>query len=244
MRLVFPVLFVLLWISGCTFFTETNHTSPPILKLSNSGKYSRNFNISGRILFKHPEGKHNGEFLMQISGGSEMKMRIFAPIIGSLIYELRVGPENFLILNYQDKNYALRLNSWEARKNWLGMDLLVEELRWLIIGRLPEKIKFWKRKILPTGEWQLTQKNTKIHISFNSNGYIESMNKSIEGFLEYKAKILQYKKANELFFPNKIQIEDYTGNNLWMMYIKEINPVSDNIDTIVFDPPTDLEKIQ
>ena len=81
---------MLLWISGCTFFTETNHTSPPILKLPNSGKYSRNFNISGRILFKHPEGKHNGEFLMQISGGSEMKMRIFAPIIGSLIYEFRV----------------------------------------------------------------------------------------------------------------------------------------------------------
>ena len=243
MRLFFPVLFVLLWISGCTFFTETIHTSPPILKLSNSGKYSGNLNISGRILFKHPEGKHNGEFLMQISSGSEMKMRIFAPIIGSLIYELRVGPEKFLILNYQDKNYALRENSWEARKNWLGMDLLVEELRWLIIGRLPEKIKSWKRKILPTGEWQLTKNNTEIHIIFNSYGYIETMNKSIEGLLEYKAKILQYKKANESFFPNKIQIEDYTGNNLWMMYIEKINSVSDSINTIKFDPPTGLEQL-
>ena len=99
MRLIVPVFFVLLWISGCTFFAETKHTSPPILKLSNSGKYSGNLNISGRILFKHPEGKHNGEFLMQISSGSEMKMRIFAPIIGSLIYELRAVPEKLLILN-------------------------------------------------------------------------------------------------------------------------------------------------
>ena len=214
---------MLLWISGCTFFTETKHTDPPILKLPYSGKYSGNLNISGRILFKHPEGKHNGEFLMQISRGSEIKMKIFAPIIGSLIYELRASPEKFLILNYQDKNYALRENSWEVRKNWLGMDLLVEELRWLIIGRIPEKIQSWKRKILPTGEWLLTQNNTEIHIVFNSNGYIKSMNKSIRGLLEYKAKILQYKRANESFFPNKIQIEDYTGNNLWMMYIEEIN---------------------
>ena len=234
---------MLLWISGCTFITETKHTSPPILKLPNSGKYSGYFDISGRILFKHPEGNHNGEFLMQISSSSEMKMRIFAPIIGSLIYELRAGPENFLILNYQDKNYALRENSWEVRKNWLGMDLLVEELRWLIIGRLPEKIQSWKRKILPKGEWQLTQNNTEIHIVFNSNGYIKSMNKSIRGLPEYKAKILQYKRANESFFPNKIQIEDYTGNNLWMMYIEEMNSVSDSVNTIVFDPPNGMEKL-
>ena len=235
---------MLLWISGCTFFTETKYTSPPTLKLPNSGKYSGYFDISGRILFKHPEGNHNGEFLMQISSSSEMKMRIFAPIIGSLIYELRAGPENFLILNYQDKNYALRENSWEVRKNWLGMDLLVEELRWLIIGRLPEKIQSWKIKIFPKGEWQLTQNNTEINISFNSNGYIESMNKYIEGLLEYKAKILQYKRANESFFPNKIQIEDYNGNNLWMMYIFEINLVSDSINTIEFDPPTGLKQLQ
>ncbi len=69
------------------------------------------------------------------------------------------------------------------------------------------------------------------------------MNKSIEGFLEYKAKILQYKRANESLFPNKIQIEDYTGNNLWMMYIEKINSVSDSINTIKFDPPTGLEQL-
>ena len=235
---------MLIWISGCTFFTENKHTTPPILKLPNSGKYSGYLNISGRILFKHPEGKHNGEFLMNISSSSEMKMRIFAPIIGSLIYELRAGPEKFLMLNYQDKYYVLKENSWEVRKNWLGMDLLVEELRWLIIGHFPEKIKSWKRKILTTSEWLLIQNNTEILISFNSNGYIASMHKSIEGLLEYKAKILQYKRANENFFPKKIQIEDYTGNNLWIIYIEEMNPVSESINAIEFDPPTGLEKLQ
>ena len=70
---------------------------------------------------------------MQISSSSEMKLRIFAPIVGSLIYELRAGPEKFLVLNYQDKNFVLEENSWKVRQTWLGMDFSLDELRWLII---------------------------------------------------------------------------------------------------------------
>ena len=243
MRLFSSVFYVLICISGCTFFTENKHTTPPISKLPNSGKYSGYLNISGRILFKHPEGKHNGEFLMHISSSSEMNMRIFAPIIGSLIYELRAGPEKFLMLNYQDKNYVLKENSWEVRKNWLGMDLLVEELRWLIIGRLPEKTQSWKRKKLPTEEWQLNLNTTEIRIRYNSDGYIESMNKFREGLLEYKAKILKYQKEKESFFPKKVHIEDYTGKNLWIIYIKELRAVSGNMKTLEFDPPIDLDPL-
>ena len=243
MRLIISVFFVLLWISGCALFTETEHTVFPTSKLPPPGKFSGYYDVSGRILFKHPDGKHNGELLMQISSSSEMKLRIFAPIVGSLIYELRAGPERFLVLNYQDKNFVLEENSWEVRQTWLGMDLSLDELRWLIIGRLPEKTQSWKRKKLPTGEWQLTQNTTEIRIRYNSDGYIESMNKSREGLLEYKAKIPQYQKEKESFFPKKVQIEDYTGNNLWMIYIKELHAVSGNMKTLEFDPPTDLKPL-
>ena len=243
MRLIISVYIVLLWISGCALFTEIEHTAPPTSELPPPGKFSGYYDVSGRILFKHPDGKHNGELLMQISSTSEMKLRIFAPIVGSLIYELRAGPERFLVLNYQDKNFVLEENSWEVRKTWLGMDLTLEELRWLIIGRLPEKTQSWKRKKNPTGEWQLTQNTTEIRIRYNSDGYIESMKKYREGLLEYKAKIPQYQKEKESFFPKKIQIEDYMGNNLWMIYIEELHAVSGNMKTLEFDPPTALEPL-
>ena len=123
------------------------------------------------------------------------------------------------------------------------MDLSLDELRWLIIGRLPEKTQSWKRKKLSTGEWLLTRNTTEIRIHYNSDGYIESMNKSREGLLEYKAKIPQYQKEKESFFPKKVQIEDYTGNNLWIIYIKELHAVSSRMKTLVFDPPTDLEPL-
>ena len=243
MRLIISVFIVLLWISGCALFTETEHTVSPTSKLPPPGKFSGYYDVSGRILFKHPDGKHNGELLMQISSSSEMKMRIFAPIVGSLIYELRAGPEKFLVLNYQDKNFVLEENSREVRQTWMGMDLSLDELRWLIIGRLPEKTQSWKRKKLTTGEWQLSKNTTQMQIRYNSDGYIESMNKSREGLLEYKAKILQYQKEKESFFPTKVQIEDYTGNNLWMIYIKELHAVLGSMKKLEFDLPTDLEQL-
>ena len=243
MRLIISVFFVLLWISGCALFTEIEHTVSPTSELPPPGKFSGYYDVSGRILFKYPDGKHNGELLMQISSSSEMKLRIFAPIVGSLIYELRAGPERFLVLNYQDKNFVLEENSWEVRKTWLGMDLSLVELRWLIIGRLPEKTHSWKRKKLPTGEWQLTQNTTEIRIRYNSDGYIESMNKSRGGLMEYKAKIPQYQKEKESIFPKKVQIEDYTGNNLWLIYINELHAISGNMKTLEYDPPTDLEPL-
>ena len=244
MRLILPVFFVLLWISGCTLHTETEKTVFPTSELPPTGKFSGYYDVSGRILFKHPYGKHNGELLMQISSSSEMKLRIFAPIVGSLIYELRVGPEKFLVLNHLDNNFVLEENSLKVRQTWMGMDLSLDEIRWLIIGRLPEKTQSWKRKKLPTGEWQLTRNTTEIRIHHNSEGYIESINKSREGLLEYKAKILQYQKEKESFFPKKIQIEDYTGYNLWMIYIKELHAVSGNMKTLEFDPPADLESLE
>ena len=234
---------MLLWISGCALFTETEQSVFPTSKLTPPDKFSGYYDVSGRILFKHPDGTHNGELLIQISSGSEMKLRIFAPIVGSLIYELRAGPEKFLVLNYQEKKFVLEENSCEVRQTWLGMDLSLAELRWLIIGRLPENTHSWKRKKLPTGEWQLTKNTTEIRIRYNSDGYIESMNKSRGGLMEYKAKIPQYQKEKESFIPKKVQIEDYTGNNLWMMYIKELHAVSGSMKTLDFDPPTDLEPL-
>ena len=243
MRLIISVYIVLLWISGCALFTEIEHTVSPTSELPPPGKFSGYYDVSGRILFKYPDGKHNGELLMQISSSSEMKLRIFAPIVGSLIYELRAGPDKFLVLNYQDKNFVLEKNSWEVRQTWLGMDLSMEELRWLIIGRLPEKTQSWKRKKLPTGELQLTQNTTEIRIRYNSYDFIESINKSREGLLEYKAKITQYQKEKENFFPKKVQIEDYTGKNLWIFYIKELHAVSGSMKKLEFDPPTDLKQL-
>ena len=234
---------MLLCISGCTIFTEKNSSAYLSTQLLPSGKIKGYYDVSGKILFKNPDGKHNGELLMQISRTSEMRLRIYAPIVGSLIYELRAGSGKFLVLNYQDENYVMEENKIEVRKTWLGMDLSLDEIRWLIIGRLPENFQSWKLNKIPTGELQLTKNVNEIRIRYNSEGYIESMNKSVDGLLEYKAKIIQYQKEQELNFPKKIQIEDSTGNNMWVIIIKELHAISGSMDKLEFDPPAYLQPL-
>ena len=234
---------MLLFFSGCAIFIGKKQTDSPTSRLPGPGKFSGYYNVSGRILFKHPDGKHNGEFTMQISSSSEMRLRVFAPILGSLIYELRVGPEKFFVLNYQGKNYVLEENNLEVRQKWLGMDLSLEELRWLTIGRLPEKTDSWKIEKLSKIEWELTRNSTNIRIRFNSEGYIASMQKSREGFQEYKAQIPLYQKANDNIYPKKVQIEDFTGKNLLMIYLKDLHPFSGSMKKLDFAYPTDLEAL-
>ena len=102
------------------------------------------------------------------------------------------------------------------------MDLTVSELNWLILGNLPEKTPDWQRKVLSTGELELRQGANKIRIRFNDSGQIESMQKYLEGLLEYRAAIPLYQDLYHLPFPRKISIEDYTGNNKWLMVYSKI----------------------
>ena len=241
--LICQILVGILWLTGCSTFPGSAPSSQSASQLKNLQNSYGNYHISGRVLFKHPEGKQSGELELQISSESELRMSIFAPLVGSLIYELRVSPEKFLLLNFQEKNYVLEENNWEIRKTWLGMDLSQTELKWLILGQIPKKTPDWQRKMLPSGELQLIQGATEIRLILNSEGRIENMSKSLQGLIEYHAKIPRYQKHYEIPFPQKIRIEDYTRNNHWLLVISEIKAPSGNIKSLDFIPPSDMERL-
>ncbi len=243
LRLFNLVFAGILFLTGCSSFSglEPAGLSPSQvedLRLSR-GDYS----LSGRILFKNPEGKHSGELALQISSDSELKLSIFTPLVGSLIYELRASSKKFLILNYQQKNFVLAENKQEVRQTWLGMDLTLTELKWLILGKLPDKTPDWQRKILPNGELQLRQRTTEILILFNDSGQIESMRKSLKGLLEYHAEIPLYQKHYNLPFPRKISIEDNSGNNKWLMVFSEIQTPAETLKPLDFIAPPEMQPL-
>jgi outer membrane biogenesis lipoprotein LolB len=242
LRLIYPVIIGIFWLTGCTSLSGPVKPGVSLSQFENLSKSNGNYYVSGRILFKHPEGKHSGEMEIHISADSELRLSIYTPLVGSLIYELRVGPEKFLLLNFQEKNYVLDENNRFVRQTWLGMDLSLTELKWLILGQIPEKTPAWQQTKLPSGELQLVQGTSVIRLRLNSAGRIESMNKSVEGLLEYKAQISLYQKHFEILFPRKIQIEDFTGNNRWLMVISEIQ-VPTGIETLDFIPPENMKHL-
>ena len=232
-----------MFLIGCSSFTglepaELSPSQVEDLRLSKGDYY-----LSGRIFFKHPEGKLSGELALQISSDSELKLSIFTPLIGSLIYELRASSKKFLILNYEQKNFIFTENKQEVRQKWFGMDLTLTELKWLILGKLPDKTPNWQRKILPTGELQLRQNTTEIRILFNDSGQIESMRKYLKGLLEYHAEIPLYQKHYNLPFSRKISIEDHSGKNKWLMVFSQIQTPIEALKPLDFIAPHELQPL-
>ena len=175
---------------------------------------------------------------IHISADSELRLSIFTPLVGSLVYELRVGPEKFLLLNFQGKNYVLDENNRHVRQTWLGMDLSLTEIKWLILGQIPEKTPAWQRTELSSGELLLVQGTSVIRLRLNSAGRIQSMNKSVEGLPEYQAQIPLY----QMSFPRKIRIVDFTGNNHWLMVIGEIRTTT-SMKKLNFMPPVNMDPL-
>ena len=226
-------------LTGCTSLSGSVQSGVSLSQFENLSKSKGNYYGSGRILFKHPEGKHSGEMEIHISADSELRLSIFTPLVGSIMYELRVGPEKFLLLNFQEKTYVLDENNRYVRLKWLGMDLSMTELKWLILGQLPEKNPAWQQTKLSTGDLQLVQGTSVIHLRLNSAGRIQSMNKLVKGILEYKARISHYQKHLEILFPRTIQIEDFTGNNSWLMIISEIQAPT-KVKSLDFTPDENM----
>ena len=243
LRLIFFVFAGILLFTGCSSFPGSKPSTLTTSQLENLRKSKGNYHFSGRILFKHPKGKHSGELALQISRNSELKLSIFTPFVGSLIYELRASNNKILILNFQEKNFVLADNNQQVRQTWLGMDISLTELKWLILGQIPEKTPNWQRKKLADGELLLTQGSAEIRLRFNASGQIESMHKSLEGLLEYQAKIPLYQKHYNLPFPRKISIEDYSGTNKWLMVFNEIETPSGTMKSLDFTPPPDMQPL-
>jgi len=236
LKLIYPVIVSILSLTGCTSFTGTTKSGVSLSQSEKLTKRYGNYYVSGKMLFKHPEGKHSGEMEIYISANSELRLSIFTPLIGSLIYELRAGPEKFLLLNFQENNYVLEDNNQDVRQTWLGMDLSMTELKWLILGQIPKKTPAWQRTQLSSGELQLVQGSTVIQIHLNSAEQIKSMKKSVEGLPEYQVEIPLY----QMSFPKKIHIEEIKGNNRWLMVISEIR-TSTGIKKLDFMPPKNME---
>ena len=121
---------VLITLGGILLLTGCRTLSPPqtLSPASSSG----HLHASGRILLAAGGERHTGELALELSPENHLRLQIFAPLVGSLLYELRSDPGRFLVLNHQDSRYWLDENTPEVRQEWLGMDLSLEELGWFI----------------------------------------------------------------------------------------------------------------
>ena len=210
------VLFIgILLIAGCR---SPSPPQTPSLSLS-----SRHLHASGRILLAAGGKKHTGELALELSPDNHLRLQIFAPLVGSLLYELHSDPERFLVLNHQEFRYWLDENTPEVRQEWLGMDLSLEELGWIVRGHIPER---------PPSGWEVIQSNSEtqtlqrapviLRITLDEAGQLQTLEKSVGGLQEYTVRISGYQMFSGQSFPRKISITKTTGQNRLVLAFTEV----------------------
>ena len=238
------LLAVVICFSSCTYFSLKNTPTPSPSQLNSINKTPENSYFTGRISLRRPESNHNGEMSLKLYKNSELKLSIYTPLIGSLIYELRANLKKLLILNFDEMNYILANNTRDTRQTWLGMDISINELKWLIFGVIPKNIPIWQKENISKNKFQLSSKNTKIIIKFNSYNKIEWMEKYIYGFLEYRANIPTYQKLVGQYFPRKISIKDSSVLNQWLILVSEIQIPQKTFKPLNLIPPLKMHPLK
>jgi len=223
--------------SGCSFFYADQPSYLHTPQSTYFQKSEKNYLINGRIMFKNTEGSHSGEMTIQMFTNSDFKLSVFAPLVGTLLYSISANAEKLLILNFQEKYYILENNNNKMRKTWLGMDLSLIELKWLILGKISLENNNWEMQKISKTEYRILKGSTEIIFHFNSQGHIEYMEKFVDGFLEYRAEIPIYKKYFKKKFPRKIDIKDFSKKNHWKIIISEIKTQTKKIKELDFNPP-------
>ena len=230
--------------SGCNFYNGNSPSSLQKNQVPSLKYFETNFLIDGRIKFKNKDVSHSGEMTIEIFNNSDFKLRVFAPLVGTLLYSISANSENLLIKNFQEKYYIKENNNNEVRQKWLGMDLSQIELKWLILGRIPFEHNTSTIQKLSKNKYLIHKGSKKIIFHLNYLGHIEHMEKFVDGLLEYSAEIPIYKKHVNKYFPRKINLKDSSKKNHWKIIISDIQTQTSNIKALDLNPPKYLKEFK
>ena len=229
----FPVAVGTLLLSGCT--TIPSSRSIP------SATSSLNFIGTGKVLFHQPGQSYSGDLELRFGGKLDLRLQIFTPLVGTLIYEVRADQARLMVLDYQAGWYVLEPNNRRSRRKWLGMDLSLEELGWLLHGkeRIPPQSE-WKIIRDSPGELQLQSGEVELRIQFDDLGRIRFLEKQSAGFPEYQLLIPSYQTETAQLTPRRLKIEDFSGTHQLQLVFSEVLRPSMFVNPISFEPPEDL----
>ena len=161
--------------------------------------------------------------------------------MGSLIYELRADKQQLMVLDYHNEWFVLKANDVDARREWLGMDLSLEELGWLLQGIRERPPKGWSLISNHSESMRISQAEKEISISFDPQGRILSLEKFNEGLAEYEVTISRYLEADPFSAPRMLQITDFSGNYQLRLVLSQVRRPSSFAEPISFENPEELE---
>ncbi|MBF0287721.1 MAG: DUF4292 domain-containing protein [SAR324 cluster bacterium] len=187
------------------------------------------YQSSGRILLANEDQKYAGELKFNLSKNFELHIQIFAPIIGTLVYEVRANHEQFMILDFGNQKYLLEENISPIRHEWLGIDVSLDELSWMIWGRIPNsKFQQYHGQMISQNKIQLFSEDSVLLMTLSPNGLLQSVQKKNEDATIYEAFIRKYQNVAGRLYPEKIQITQQENRGKLLLVMLDIDSGTQN----------------
>lgn len=228
------VLFILSMIVSC------RSPSPPQPQISSSFLTSSrlpHFVADGRIQLRIQGETYSGNVMISASSTKELRIQIFTPVIGTLLYEIRVNATQFMTLDYQNQIWFLGENNSENRKEWLGVDVTISQFIWILWGRmLKQEFEELKGIFFTPNLGEVRTPTSILSFELSEQGILQTLTirKSEQ---KVDVQIRSYQSFFTQFIPKKIVIRETSNQSKLILVLNrpEYNPVL--IDPLQFTPP-------
>ena len=229
------LLIIVSFLVGCS-------TTLPILKKQTflSSKPLAPYFAKGRVFLKVDQRKISGSFELMIVKG-QMLFRAIRPVLGDTIYEVHADSERLMIIDFSEEKYLLTQNTREVRRKFLGVDIEIQELFWLLHGQIESKyFTSHGGKQSSNDLFELSWNDVLLHLN-TTQEMLQYMKKYSQGDLMYSATINQYQNFSGRKYPTLVDIQQPNKNRM-RLAITEIS--SESLPFPDFLPPPDIsEKI-
>lgn len=183
------------------------------------------------------EQKYAGELEFSLSQDFELRLQIFTPVLGSLLYEIRATPAQFMMLDFQNQQYLLEENIPVIRQQWLGVDLSLEELSWVISGRMPQKrYEALQGQFLSEKKVRFFKEGAEFLVTLGENGIMQTMTKRLQGIQEYQVTIRDYQTVGRQIYPKTIEVVHVQNRDRILFVMNDIAPLSVSLPGLRFVP--------
>jgi len=175
---------------------------------------------SGMALAQNPPGMLPADLFLYASPHDDFVLRLSVPLLGTRSVELRLNPQEVLLVDYVRHLYRCEPNTPQTRQGLLGVDLSPWELHVLFTARLPWERFQRGRGRMDKAEAEFAAAGAQYVFQLGPKGLPKVWEKRVAGAVvlrvEYQTWLQVYHRGQTIALPQRIVVQDQNHRKLML----------------------------
>ena len=205
------------------------------------------FVASGTLFIQLGDQKESGEFLLASNDERQLRIQLLARVTGSLGFEVQLGEEQLLLLDYLKNTYFEGENNRRNRLRLFGADISAADFLLMVTGRVSEvEFKAFNGKLSETGYAEMVVGKVRYQFTLDHNGLVKRWSKEEGAKVVYRVEYGPYllvptTSGKVLRVPHRIQVFTNGERPTMTLGLQRFRPGLSDQQPITFDAPPGLE---